>query len=497
MSEFAVRPSFASIANGNRLWGAQQTSLEKVKSEDMRVVFDLIYLFLAQKVPITAWGPVGVGKTQKTRDLAYELDENETPYQVITIAPSTEDPTAFHGIVYTSLDQDGTTIMRRSMPEIVKHVLDYARSDYEIYDLTKNETLHVSTYLNEMPSPEHLAADEFEIRKQTKVGGLTILFMDEMTTCMPAQQHALLGLLTHAEYGGIDIDSYIAIMMAANPPGTVSTVNDLGEQVMNRGGHVAWYGDRQLWLDGWSTGFGRAEREPDPFSIALVEEVLEDPLAQSEAFRHEDWTPDTLVPFDRVQHTPRVMDQFGQVSAFTKNLFDDLGVDSAITDYYIERIARALMGPAWEARVSHALARLKERVSPEAVINRVRSDENLHLLMRADDFALIVAQGLSNDCNLAPDGTELRTDARVAILNDLLKRIRRKGGFSKDAYTAAWVFALSTGNIGVISGFQAQMLELLELSRIGVASGALTEQEAVPKFLSEEVRSLLRSRQQN
>lgn len=486
--EFATTPSFANIASDDRLWGPHQQSLDKVRANEMQVVFDLVYIFLAQNVPITAWGPVGVGKTQKTRDLIYQLDENEHPYQVLTIAPSTEDPTAFHGVVYTSLAEDNkTTVMRRSMPEIVKHVLDYARSEFVISGPSGERV--ETTLLNALP----VIGENEQIVSQTKVGGLTILFLDEMTTCMPAQQHALLGLLTHAEYGGVDISPYIVIFMAANPPGTVSTVNDLGEQVMNRGGHVPWYGDRKLWFDGWSTGFGRPEREPDSFAVSLVEEVFQDSTAQNSAFRHEDWSPDQLVPYDRIQHTPRTMDQFGQVGAFVKRRFSEIGTDESITNFYIERVALALLGHEWQARVSGALQRLKDRVSPDAVIDRVRHGNDLTLDLRADDFALMLAQGLGDELNRAPDNAPLRSDQQMAMANDLIARVTRKGGFSKDAYIAAWVFLVSTGDLGVISGFRTQIVQLMTLAQHGVKIGALEPKAAVPAFLSEDVRGIIRS----
>lgn len=481
--DLPVIPSFRNVANPKRLWGIHQDSLEFVRANPMRLIYDLNYIFLACKVPIMNWGPVGVGKTQKALDISYETDENSLPYQVILVAAGTEEPTTISGLRYTGLAADGTTVMYRSMPDIVKQVLEYATSSWHIRN-QNGDIRSENTMLNRPP----ILGEGEQIVECTKMGGLTIMFLDEMTTCMPAQQNALLGILTHADFGGVSISEYVSFMMAANPPGTVSTVNDLSEAVMNRGGHVPWYGEQDLWFEGWSTGFGVPNREPDPWSVALVRETFKDPSAQQVAFRDESWTVEDLVPYEKIQHTPRSMDLFGKVSFHINEIWEQNQGDPAIRDYYVSQTARALLGLKWEGFVTSALERIAESISPEALISTVRRS-SVTLKTSIEDFALSGMQ----DLHKRPDGSYFSMDQVDAALSDLIddKIMDRGRGFSVDAYLTAWTFALAMPNAGDQAGLIGRMVKLVELFGVGVKVGALSK-DSLPAFLTEDIKKQIR-----
>ena len=120
----------------------------------MRLVYeDIMRIFVASKVPIFLWGPMGSGKTRGIEAMAEETDENGVNYQVITVQPSTEDASTFNGLMTITEDpRSGEKIMERSIPQVAEMVWK-AFNDKD---------------------------------------KLTIMFLDEMTTCIPAQQLSLI-----------------------------------------------------------------------------------------------------------------------------------------------------------------------------------------------------------------------------------------------------------------------------------------------------------------
>lgn len=443
------KATFLPLASLDRLWGVKCKDVEVFRNSPRRVVVDIVRLFLANKTPITTWGPVGARKTRSIESLSREVDENGVHYQVITVQPSTEDPTVIHGMMFTSLGEDGvTTVMKRSLPSIVDQIIHY-------FELT---------------------------------GGLTILFLDELSTCLPAQQHALLGLMTHGKYGDKDISPYISIIMAANPEGTVSTVNDLGEQVMNRGGHVAWYGDVELFLEEWGSGFGSPERAPDKKVAWFIQELLnQNPQG---AFRNErNWNPDTLVPYERMEVTERSITELARMIGLINETM--VGVPTPIRQAYIVEVARALLGEEWAAHAANVAAMEADQLSADSVIARVRSIENLNADMTDTIFKGMMAAANYPLYRLA-DNSIIRQDQANILITELIDKIGEHG-FSKDAYLASWAFAVSAPSQGQIMSNHAPMLRLLEIAQVAVQGGVIPAKNAIPLFVDQTVRDGLRA----
>lgn len=439
-------PTFRPISDPGRLWGTKVANLDQLMASPRRMAPDILRLFLANRTPITLWGPVGARKTRTIEAMAREVDENGVPYQVISIQPSTEDPTVIHGMMYTSQDTDGSTIMHRSIPDVAKQVMEY----------------------------------------WTEHNGLTILFLDEMTTCMPAQQHALLGILTHGRYGDIDISPYISIAMAANPEGTVSTVNALGEQVLNRGGHIAWFGDVSLFLEEWSNGFGTPEYVPEPQTAWYVSELLMQ--APDEAFRNpSNWSVEGLVPYDLMEHTERSITETGRMITLIQEVFSSS--PDAIRHAYIVECTRALLGNEWASRMATVTAMEKSRMSPEAVVQQVRewkvgwdtTEEDLRAF-KVDSLYLNSA------------GAPLRQDQKNVMMDGLLDLIYENDIFSTDAFISAWLFAVAAEWSGQTMSFHSQMIDLLKLGKQGQDQGALPNgSSVVPVFVGPDIKNTLRS----
>lgn len=440
-------PTFLSLAEPSKLWGVSENNAEVIRASPRRMAVDLLRLFLANRTPLTLWGPVGARKTRSIEGLRVEVDENGTPFQVITVQPSTEDPTVIHGMMYTSRDTDGRTIMSRSIPDIAQQVVNYYNDHH----------------------------------------GLTILFLDEMTTCMPAQQHALLGILTHGKYGNLDISPYISVVMAANPQNTVSTVNDLGEQVLNRGGHIPWYGDVNLFLEEWSNGFGRPENKPEKKVEWYIRELLS--MAPQKAFRNERWDTDELVPWESLEHTERSVTETARMIELVNKTFENC--DDQVRHLYIIETTRALLGQEWAENMALVTNMESDSISIDSIVAKIR-EHRITMTTEFDDLMSILGQSLYT----LPSGATLRQDQANKLMEDLLEDSYRKDVFSADTYTAAWAFIVSAETSGQTASLHGFIFRLFTLGIKIAKKGLLTS--PIPEFagfLKEDIKGLIQASQ--
>jgi hypothetical protein len=402
---------------------------------------DLLRLFIANRTPVTLWGPVGARKTRTIEALSRETDENGVPYQVITLQPSTQDPTIIHGMMYTSRE-DNKTVMRRSVPRVADQVIEYA-----------NET-----------------------------GGLTILFADEMTTCMPSQQNAMLGLLTHGRFEDLDISPHISIVMAANPEGTVSSVIPLNEAVMNRGGHIAWFGDQRLFLEEWASGFGGATQAPRESTVRLMRSMFSQ--SPDKVFRSPDrWDTDSLVPWDMMEHTERAVTEAGKMVELISDVFEQ-APPPVVARYTIEA-TRALLGPQWADIASAVIDQRSDGASKLGVLSWVRT-VTPKALLGADGIDSIVEQH-------GPAWSEdLRHDQAGEVLRDLTEGALRDGTFSSDHYLGGWAFISCAPSEADLAGLSEQIASLVIVGRTAIQEELITKSAAIPGFVPEYVRNLAR-----
>lgn len=472
------RPTFSPLASPERLWGVGVGDADVVEANPRRAVVDVMRLFVAAKIPVTLWGPVGARKTRTLEALAREVDENGVRYQVITIMPSTADPTTLHGLHYTTQAIDGATVMNRSLPDVAWQVHRYAQSTYLRTD-ADGSTTQVEVMLGE---ENHVFGDEGRASySMTSRGGLTVMLLDEMTTCAPATQNALLGLLTHGKYGDLDISPYTAFVMAANPFGTVSTVNDLGEAVMNRGGHLAWYGDVKLFLEEWGSGFGDRSRAPGSKTAWYVRSLLS--TAPEQAFRSQRWDPEDLVPEDRMEHTERVTTELAKMLELVEATFADQS--DRLRHTYLIAVTRALMGRAWADRMAMVVGMESEMVSPQRIVEAVRA-AHVGAATTFEELSAALGQGLH-----VHGGATLRQDQAQALMDDLVEAAGASP-FSPDAYVGAWAFAISADE-GTRAGMHAAMVTLARAGRDAALAGALERSALIPAFVPPEVRAVLRA----
>jgi MoxR-like ATPase len=66
------------------------------------------------------------------------------------------------------------------------------------------------------------------------------LFIDEITTCMPQVQAALLRVILHRKVGTKVLPPRVRIVAAANPPDEISGGFQLTPPLANRFCHIVW-----------------------------------------------------------------------------------------------------------------------------------------------------------------------------------------------------------------------------------------------------------------
>lgn len=432
--------SFRPLADPQRLWGATARSAHHLEANPRRVAADLLRIFIANRTPVTLWGPVGSRKTRTIESFSREVDENGIPYQVITIQPSTQDPTIIHGMMYTA-DVDGVTVMRRSVPRVAEQVIDYASTR----------------------------------------GGLTILFADEMTTCMPSQQNAMLGLLTHGKFEDADISPHIAIVMAANPEGTVSSVIPLNEAVLNRGGHIAWYGDTNLFLEEWRAGFGNPRLQPQPSTASLIEAMFS--LSPDTVFRSTNrlWTPDSLVPWDMMEHTERAVTEFARIVETIEDVFSES--KSFVVSHYVIEAARAILGPVWASVCASALDQRASSASIPAIMEWTRAalESGLETTESVDEIRSRLG---------SPWFDGMRYDEAMRALNGLTSGTWRDGRFSYPHYVAGWALIALAPNEADRNALASNARPLVTAAAEAMEAGHLDRAKLVPAFVTRDVRSL-------
>lgn len=396
-------------------------------------------IFLATNTPITLWGPVGARKTRTIESLAFEKDENGVPYNVITMQPSTQDPTIIHGMMYTA-KEDNKTVMKRSIPDVAKQVVQY-----------------------------------HEEKK-----GYTIIFADEMTTCMVSQQNAMLGILTHGKYESTDISHLITIVMAANPENTVSTVNPLGEAVINRGGHIPWYGDVDLFLSDWSSGFNGATERPKPQTEWLIRELLR--KAPTEAFRNtENWSTDNLVPYDLIEHTERTTTELAKIVTFVNELFE--GAKKEVRHFYIVEITRALQGHDWAKRMETVLQKEPDALHYSLIVEKVQEN--------SIDFSTTLEEyiELTNKNKFLEHNERIISEPLFEqIIDELYERIEKTNSTDKSFFLTAWILCINGFDFYEETTVLTKIVELTKIiSKTSEKNNDFEKKEYIPKFLSKEL----------
>lgn len=446
MSSTEANP-FAPLMAAEHIWGAEIYDLDELRRSGRRVAQDLMHIFAGSGKPSTLWGPVGARKTRTVQALAGIKDANGVPYQVITVQPSTEDATIIHGIRYTKLNANGETTMERSIPDIAKQVVEYHQ----------------------------------------RTGGYTVMFLDEMTTCQPSQQHALLGFMTHGKFGEYDISPYTVIIMAANPPGTVMTVNDLDIQVMNRGAHIEWYGDVDIFLEEWSSGFGNPEREPDPYTRWFTQSLLESDRSHAFRSREGNWKPGSLVPQELIEHSERTTTDLAEVVSNIQVLFQR---NPVARKFYTIEAVRAFQGNRWAEKAAIVLQNEEKTISYRDAIDKV-TEQGVHPTMSGEQVQDLLGDSLFQD----PSGQLLRSDQIAELAEQLAGRVERTSTreIDQDALLALWAMVSTAPDERITMTLQSFLVRSIVASNQAYSRGKVERGYLSPSFGSPEVKARIRA----
>lgn len=438
------KTTFHPIAAPNKL-NAMKYPADVLRNR-MRLVYeDLLRIFVASKVPVTLWGPAGSGKTRSVEAMANETDEDGTNYQVITVQPSTEDPQTIHGMMTLKTDpRDDSIVMERSIP-----------------------------------SPARQAFLAFQNND-----ALTIMFLDEMTTCSVSQQNALLGMLTHGQYGSVNIHKYTTFVMAANPENTVSTVNPLGEQVLNRGAHLPWYSDVDHFLSKWRTGFGNRKNSPSPRTDEFLTKLLksEDSTFRCDPDRDEDdrWDIDNLVPYDDMATSERVSVAIANAYDIVNSKLKD--APYSIRVLYIEEAVKALVGPKYAKNAAQIEYDIESHAGTEPSLNAV-SKYRINSGMSHGQLVELLGDSLHRSHEKL-----MREDEEAELAKTFQREIFESGDFSRNRYLAMLVWLATSPSKATRRSAIPIVCEIM-LNVTNNYRAQISEDTIMPNFIPKEIKS--------
>jgi len=95
--------------------------------------------------------------------------------------------------------------------------------------------------------------------------GRWLLFIDELTTCPPAVQAALLGVIAENRVGDAVLPDTVWKLAACNPPDCAANGSELEPPLANRLCHLTWETD----VEAWQRGMGNALGFPQPNFVPL------------------------------------------------------------------------------------------------------------------------------------------------------------------------------------------------------------------------------------
>jgi hypothetical protein len=179
--------------------------LEKMKKWNKNQLFKLLYGLYHTKIPTMIWGNPGGGKTSTVNFLGKTLGK---PTEIRSGNKS--DPTDFSGIPYLIEGSEGG-----------------------------GKTLKFS-------EPKYV-----QIMKNNPDG---ILFFDEITTCSPVIQVALLSIIQDCQFGEFEIPKTIYRIAAGNYNNITGTHN-MSLALMNRFCHIFYEMDIDFFMDGFVSGW--------------------------------------------------------------------------------------------------------------------------------------------------------------------------------------------------------------------------------------------------
>lgn len=441
------KTTFKPLAAPGKLHGLKVESIDELlDGKGMHINEDLLRICVAAKTPVTLWGPVGAGKTRTVEAFANETDENGNPYNVITIQPSTTDPTSIHGLLTIDVDpRTQSKVMNRAIPE-----------------------------------PAFSVWRAFNDRDQ-----MTVMFLDEMTTCTPSQQQALLGLLTHGKYGDMDISPYVTFVMAANPPGTVDAVQDLEQSVINRGAHLPWYVDRDVFLEKWSSGFGNRDKQPSEDDIRFINLMIEqdpDVAFRDDPFNHDGhtddmWHIDRLCPYDRMHFSARMVEEITKARRIVMDSF--AGAPYDVQRHYISQLIRAFVGPRWEKHAQIALDTMNADVSTEESLAMVNNND-ITFMSTYEEIIKIAGDRLHRNV-----GNLMRAEQEKELAEKFEKEIFADGGFRNKLYIAFWLWLATSQQEATRRSALPYAVNIMQL---GHRSGEIRKENVIPKFVPNNIR---------
>lgn len=437
---------FEALAAPDQLWGNTISNMGLIDSNPKRYATDLMRICLSAQVPVILWGPPGASKTETIKSMGSLVDAEGKHFKVKDIQPSTEDPTTIHGLKAIETDSEGRVVTIRTLPQMVQDIID----NYED-------------------------------------GHLTILLLDEMTTAMLSQQHALLKFVTSGVFGEHDISGMVTIAMAGNPQGTVDVSRSLDKQFLNRAAHIPWVSQGDEWLENWGNGFGgKIPKPPHNIQREMSGLFKSDP---KNVFRSltKSWTFDSLVPYDRLELSERSAYLYAQVSEVVDRVSGAAySVNPDIKWRYKRSLADAILGKKWGGRMGTVLAAEQENVGFDTELRNMVAGGRFADVSTQDEVVKLTLPLLE------PQGKRIRSEQ----LNDSLESISEElknsvdgGKLTGDDVTVMWV-TLASLKEQERTLFDTSLIfkVILEAKKLGLEDDGVV---AIPSYAPQDVKDLI------
>lgn len=155
------------------------------------------------------------------------------------------------------------------------------------------------------------------------------LFLDELTTCSPTVQGAMLAVVLDKVVGDLTLPPGVRVVAGANPPGSAAGGYPLEAPLANRFCHIPFGPTVEQWLDGMSAGWKNA-----PASRAVVADEVSRAAARTAVIGFVRAQPGVLHGLSQTQQpsgpwgSPRTWEMLSRVLAFVRG--DDLAARSAL-----------------------------------------------------------------------------------------------------------------------------------------------------------------------
>ncbi|SUA31644.1 ATPase [Mycolicibacterium fortuitum] len=167
--------------------------------------------------------------------------------------------------------------------------------------------------------------------KRLDAAGIGILFLDELGTCPPSVQNAMLAVVLDRVVGDLQLPSDVAVVAGMNPPEYSGAGYELPAALRNRFCHLKFAPTVDEWLDGMATGWAASPASRAGVDSPSRRAATSGAVSGFISLRPDllDCEPERIVEGDGPYHTRRSWKMVADVLAYLRA--DDTAAIQAVT----------------------------------------------------------------------------------------------------------------------------------------------------------------------